>query len=893
MQDAPILNDWQLEQQEWLEALEEIVEAHGKEKSAELFQSLRHWLARKGIANSGSAINTPYLNTLSVDDQPDYPGDLEIEQELENILKWNAQAIVLQAYDKGTALGGHIATYAGAATFIEVLMNHFLRKKSADYGGDTFMIQGHASPGLYARAAMEGRLSEYEIANFRQETIGGVSSYPHPRRMPDFWRVPTVSMGLGPLMAIYQARFQKYLEHRGLKPKNGGKIWHIIGDGEIDEPEILGSINVASGQDLDNLVFIINCNLQRLDGPVRGNGKIIQELERSFLGSGWNTLKLIWGSEWDELFAKDSEGVLLKRLEEMVDGNFQELNTLQNGADIRKKLANGDKKIEALLADYSDEQIKNLRRGGHDREKLYAAFQNALHADKPTVILVKTIKGYGMGKSAEGLNTAHQVKNLQEDDRITTKNGYNIPISDEDALAAKFYFPDADSKVMQYLHEKRKALGGYIPERLDDYPAIEAPDNETLQPLFEGSESSGGKDFSTTAAVVRLLTQLLRKSSIKQYIVPIVPDEAQTFGMESIFNSAKIYNAKGQLYEPLEIGISVIKYKESKTGQVLQEGINEAGATASFIAAGTAYSTHGIPTIPFYIYYSMFGFQRVQDLIWAGADMLAKGFLLGGTAGRTTLNGEGLQHQDGHSHLMALTVPSILSYDPAFAYELAIIVQDGIRRMYVENEKIFYYITVYNENYFMPTMPEGVEEGILKGIYKYKASETKVSKGKKVHLLGSGSGIVQTLQAAEILEEMGISTDIWSVTSWNELYKEATACDRWNMLHPDAKEEKTPYIQQVMKGEEGVFVSNSDWMKLTSGALYPWMPDGFVALGTDGFGLSDSRENLRDYFEVSGKYIAYAALRTLQKKKKVTKKDLLAFMEQHGIESDKIDPMSV
>ncbi|MGB0930255.1 MAG: pyruvate dehydrogenase (acetyl-transferring), homodimeric type, partial [Chitinophagales bacterium] len=762
-----------------------------------------------------------------------------------------------------------------------------------DYGGDTFMFQGHASPGLYARAVMEGRMDVQTIADFRQETIGGVSSYPHPRRMPDFWTSPTVSMGLGPLIAIYQARFQKYLEHRGLKPNNGGKIWHIIGDGEIDEPEILGSINVASRQNLDNLIFVVNCNLQRLDGPVRGNGKIIEELERSFLGSGWNTLKVIWGSEWDALFAKDEEGILLKRLTEMVDGNFQELNTLQDGALIRKKLVNGDKKLEAFLADYSDEELKGLKRGGHDREKLYTAFKNASDSDKPTVILVKTVKGFGMGKSAEGLNTAHQVKNLQQDDRIFTKNRYNIPISDEEALAAKFYFPGEESEVMKYMHKKRKALGGYMPTRSEKYTPIEAPKNEVLQPLFDGSEASGGKDFSTTAAVVRLLTQLLRKSSLKKYVVPIVPDEAQTFGMESIFNSAKIFNAKGQLYEPMEIGISVIKYKESKKGQVLQEGINEAGATASFIAAGTAYSTHGIPTIPFYIYYSMFGFQRVQDLIWAGADMLTKGFLLGGTAGRTTLNGEGLQHQDGHSHLMALTVPSIMSYDPAFAYELAIIVQEGIRRMYVENEKMFYYITVYNENYHMPSMPEGVEEGILKGIYKYKTSETKVRKGKKVQLLGSGSGIVQTLQAAEILEEMGIATDIWSVTSWNEVYRDAMACDRWNLLHPDAKEEKTPYIQEVLEGEEGVFVSNSDWMKLTSGALYPWMPEGFVALGTDGFGLSDSRENLRDYFEVSGKYIAYTALRSLQKKRKVTKKDLKAFMEKHGIESDKLDPMSV
>jgi pyruvate dehydrogenase E1 component len=884
-------DDWTLEQDEWLEALEEVLEAHGKERTEVLFQRLRLLLARKGVANGGAALNTPYMNTIAPEDQPAYPGDLELERRIENVIRWNAQAMVLQAQDKDLALGGHIATFAACATMVEVLFNHFLRKRSADYGGDLLMIQGHASPGIYARAVWEGRLSEQVIADFRQETLGGASSYPHPRRMPHFWQAPTVSMGLGPMTAIYQARFMKYLENRGLKPENGGKVWHFIGDGEIDEPEIYGTIGVASRENLNNLVFIVHCNLQRLDGPVRGNGKIIQEVERRFSGASWDVIKVIWATEWDELLAKDTDGVLLTRMEAMVDGDFQEISNL-DGAGIRRKIVNEDPRIEALLADLSDEQVKDLRRGGHDALKVFAAYEKALRSDKPVAIIMHTVKGYGMGKAAEGKNKAHQTKDLSHDSRVETKNRYGIPISDDEARAAKFWYPGPDDPATKYLHERRKSLGGYLPERTSESAAFKVPELTLFDKQLQGSASTG-KTNSTTGAMIDIMGQLIKQPEVGKYIVPIVPDEAQTFGMEPLFNSAKIWNQKGQLYTPLEIGISVIKYKESKDGQVLQEGINEDGATASFTAAGTAYAMHGIPMVPFYIFYSMFGFQRVGDMVWAAADMMCKGFFLGGTAGRTTLNGEGLQHQDGHSHLIAQTVPSVISYDPAFAYELAVIVHDGLKRMYADHENKLYYITLYNENLMMPEMPKGVEDGIRKGIYRYKKSAKASAKGGvKAHLLGSGIIMDQVLKAAEILEGEGVSTDIWSVTSWSELYRDATATERWNLLHPES-EAKSSYLETALKGEEGVFVSASDWVKLTSGQLAPWMPDAFMALGTDGFGLSESRENLRDYFEISARYIAFATVRLLQKQGKVSDKAVVAFMKTYGIEAEKIDPMSV
>jgi pyruvate dehydrogenase E1 component len=893
MGDKHSLDDWNLEQEEWLEALQEVLEGEGKTRSAELFQKLRYLLARHGVANGGAALNTPYLNTIPSDEQPAYPGDLALERKIEQIIRWNAQAMVLQGADKELALGGHIATYAACATMLEVLFNHFLRKRSADYGGDLLMFQGHASPGVYARAVFEGRLNQEAIANFRQELLGGVSSYPHPRRMPKFWQAPTVSMGLGPMTALYQARFMKYLENRGLKPENGGKVWHFIGDGEIDEPEIYGTIGLASRENLDNVVFVVNCNLQRLDGPVRGNGKIIQEVERHFLGASWEVIKVIWNSQWDELLEKDSEGILLARLEQLVDGDFQEINSVDTVEHLKAKIAGDDTRIAAMLAELGDEKIKNLLPGGHDAEKIYTAYERALKSGKPVAIIVQTIKGFGMGHAAQGKNTAHQTKDLQDKNRLETRDRYELKavLSDEDALAAKFWFPAKDSPEAKYLHERRKALGGFLPERNDEYPKFKLPGLDIFEKQIRPDDAA--KPVSTTGAMVDMLTQMIRNQDFGKYVVPIVPDEAQTFGMHPLFNSVQIWNQRNQLYTPLEIGFSTIKYKESKTGQVLQEGINEDGATASFTAAGTAYALHGIPTIPFFIYYSMFGFQRVGDMVWAAADMMCKGFLLGGTAGRTTLNGEGLQHQDGHSHMLAQTVPSVLGYDPAFGYELAVIVHEGIRRMYIENEPKIYYITLYNENLQMPAMPKGVEEGIKKGIYRYqKSSKKSAAAGAKAHLLGSGIILNQVLKAAEILEAEGVSTDVWSVTSWSELYRDCSAIARWNDLHP-GETERVSFLQNAIKGEEGVFVAASDWVKLTAGQLAPWMPSAFTALGTDGFGLSDSRENLRDYFEVSPKYIAFAAVRLLNKQGQVSDKAVKDFMKKYGVDGEKMDPMSV
>ena len=886
------MDDWQLERAEWMEAIEEVLEAHGKKATEALWQDLRRALARRGVANGGPALNTPYVNTIAPEDEPAYPGDLEIEERIEQIIRWNAQAMVLQAQDKNLALGGHIATYAASATITEVLFHHFLRKRSADYGGDLFMFQGHASPGIYARAVWEGRLPLQAIADFRQELLGGVSSYPHPRRMPAFWQAPSVSMGLGPMTAIYQARFVKYLETRGLKPKNGGKVWHFIGDGEIDEPEIYGTIGVASRENLDNLIFVVNCNLQRLDGPVRGNGKIIQEVERHFLGAGWEVVKVIWSGDWDKILRNDEQGALLHRLETMVDGEFQELINLK-GAEIRAKLIGADQyspAIEALLAPYSDEQLPLLRRGGHDPRKVYAAYHKAIHNNGPTAIIVQTVKGYGMGKAAEGKNKAHQTKDLSQESRIETQKRYSIPISPEEAAKAAFWYPEPDAPETRYLLERRKALGGFLPERSDQYEPFPLPDLALFDKQLKGS-AAGGRDVSTTGAMVDMLNSLIRHKEAGKYIVPIVPDEAQTFGMEPLFNSAQIWNQKGQLYTPLEIGMAVIKYKESATGQVLQEGINEDGATASFTAAGTAYALHGLPMIPFYIYYSMFGFQRVGDVVWAAADMMCKGFLLGGTAGRTTLNGEGLQHQDGHSHLIAQTVPAVVPYDPAFAFELAVIVHDGLRRMYVQNEALIYYITLYNENLLMPAMPEGVEEGIRRGIYRFRQSGLK-NKKAKANLLASGVIMQQALLAAEILESEGVAADVWSVTSWTLLYRDAIACDRYNMLNPGATPH-TPYLRKALGKGEGVYVAVSDWIKLTAGQLAPWMPQPFTALGTDGFGLSESRESLRDYFEISPRYIAFAAVRQLQQQGIVKDEAVKAFIAKYGIQSDKPAPMDV
>lgn len=881
-------NNFQLEQAEWLDALEELIEGESKENVRSLFQELRRLAAKKGLTLTGAALNTPYVNTIHISEQPEYPGDIEMEQRLEDIMRWNAMAMVLKGSDSDSGVGGHISTYAGCATMFEVAFNNFLRKRSAEYGGDIFMIQGHASPGVYARAFLEGRLTENHLYNFRRELGqgGGLASYPHPRRMPDFWVYPSVSMGLGPMMGIYQARFWKYLENRGLKPKNGGKVWCYIGDGEMDEPEIYGCINLAVREKLDNIIFIINCNLQRLDGPVRGNGKVIQEHERSFAGSGWEVIKCLWSSEFDDIFAHDEEGYLQDRLETILDGDYMYLSTLTDPAKKRAALAGNDENAKKVLDKLSDEQIMSLKRGGHDYKKVYAAYDRAVNAGKPAVILMKTTKGFRLPSA--GLNTAHNTKKFKDDTRLKLARHLNIPISDEQAENADFWKPASDSPEIQYLLKKREALGGFLPSREDNCPPIEMPDNAIFASYSAGS---GEATPSTTLVMVRLITALTRDKNMGKYVVPIVPDEAQTFGMEGLFSSAGIYNPLGQNYQPMPIGAATIIYKEKTDGQVLQEGINEAGAISSFAAAGSAYFIHNIPTIPFYIYYSMFGFQRVADQIWSAADQLCKGFLLGGTAGRTTLNGEGLQHEDGHSLLFAATVPSVISYDPAFAYEVATITQNGIQRMYVNNEKLIYYVMLYNENYVQPAMPEGVEEGILKGLYRFKKSANKAKKGTKAHLFGSGSIMQQVLKAAEILEnEFQISTDIWSATSYVELTRDCQAVERRNILSASEKQEKS-YFESLFENEEGVIVCASDYMKDLPNGIAKYSPLDFTALGTNGFGLSESRPDLRDYFEISPKFIVLTTLGRLAAAGKVDWKTVSKYAESQGVTKEKFDPM--
>jgi pyruvate dehydrogenase E1 component len=884
------MNNWQLEQAEWLDALEEIIAGESKENVQSLFSALKKLAARKGVSLSGPGLNTPYVNTIPTDEEPSYPGNLELEKKLENIFRWNAAAMVLKGTDSKSGVGGHISTYAGNAVMMEVAFNHFFRKRSAEYGGDIFMIQGHASPGVYARAFAEGRLNEQHLRNFRRELGegGGLSSYPHPRRMPDFWDYPSVSMGLGPMMGLYQARFWKYLENRGLKPKNGGKVWCFIGDGEMDEPEIYGCINLAVREGLDNLIFILNCNLQRLDGPVRGNGKVIQEHERSFLGSGWEVIKVLWAGEWDALFAKDSSGKLMERLENILDGDFQYASTLiekGDAAKLRTLITGGDADLEKLLSDLSDEQILKLNRGGHDHKKVYAAYHKAVNCGKPACIIMQTEKGHGLPSS--GLNTAHNTKDFSDDTRVTITKRLGINLTAEQAQNADFYVLSEDSPEKKYLLEKRNALGGFLPHRHYTFEPLPAP-NESAFNAFDGG--SGEQTPSTTLVMVRIMTALTKDKEIGKYIVPIVPDEAQTFGLHGIFSSAGIYNPLGQQYTQMGIGSDALKYKEAVNGQVLQEGINEAGGISSFAAAGSAYFIHNIPTIPFYIYYSMFGFQRIGDFVWAAADQLCKGFLLGGTAGRTTLNGEGLQHEDGHSLTIASTVPSVISYDPAFAYEVATITKEGIRRMYVNDEALIYYIMLYNENYVMPSKPANCDEGILKGLYKFKTSDKKAKDGAKAHLLGSGSIMQQVLKAAEILEnEFKIPTDIWSATSYVELTRDCTAVERRNNLNPTAKKE-TSYFENLFAKEEGVIVSASDYIKSLANGIAKWSPLDYTVLGTDGFGLSESRPDLRDYFEISPKFIVLTVLNRLATQGKFDWKKVAQYAKEEGIEKDKFDP---
>ena len=879
--------DWEQELQEWMEALGEVIDHQGDEQAAQLIRKLRALAIRKGVMLGGEALNSPYINTINIKHQPAYPGDTVLESKIENINRWNAMAMVLQGYDSGEGVGGHIATYASAASMYEVGLNHFFRKKSEAYGGDLVSFQPHAAPGIYARALLEGRLKVDHLKNFRRELQpeGGLPSYPHPRRMPDFWEIPSASMGLIGVSAIYQARFQKYLENRGLKEKKGGKIWTFVGDGEMDEPETLGTLNIAVREQLDNLVLIVNCNLQRLDGPVRGNGKVIQELERSFLGAGWNVTKVIWGSEWDALLERDKNGILVDRMNNALDGDYQMYSVLP-GKEVREHWVQDNPELETLMQSLSDEEIKTIKRGGHDYKKIFAAFDKASKPNgKPSVILMKTLKGYGMGDSGEGKNTTHQKKNMSAEERVAAAKRFGIPLSEEDAAQAKFYVPAEDSPEINYLKERRKQLGGFLPERRDNAPKIKTPANELWEEFYTGT---GDREVSTTMVLVRIITKLLREEGIKEYVVPIIPDEARTFGLDGLFRYAGIYQPKGQLYKPVDAD-SISYYRESIDGQILQEGICEAGAIASFMAAGSAYAMHGVPMIPFYVFYSIFGFQRVGDMIWACGDMLCKGFLIGGTSGRTTLNGEGVQHQDGHSHILSSIVPNMKSYDPSFAYELAAIVKDGIYRMYELQEKIFYYITVTNENYAMPEMPKDVEQGIIKGMYRYEKSKSKTKAKRKAHLMGSGSIMMQVLEAKILLEDMEIATDIWSVTSYTELQRDALETERKQLLTAESGLSKN-YIQTLLDEETGVFVSVSDYVKQWGHSIAQWMPEAYHVLGTDGYGLSEARSDLRDHFEISPKFIALAALQLLKKEDAVSAKEVKDFMKRQGINSNKINP---
>ena len=887
--DAPAqeVSDLELvETREWRESLDYVLQHGGPERVARLLRDLQVHARKAGVEIPFTA-NTPYINTIPADKQPPYPGSREIERRIKSLIRWNAMAMVVRANREESGIGGHISTYASAATLYEVGFNHFFRGREDGREGDIIYFQGHASPGIYARAFLEGRLTIEQVQNFRRELRpgGGLSSYPHPWLMPNFWEFPSVSMGLSPIMAIYQARFNRYLEDRGLKPPSEAKVWAFVGDGETDEPESLGAITLASRERLDNLIFVVNCNLQRLDGPVRGNGSIVQELEAIFRGSGWNVIKVLWGGDWDALLAKDQDGVLAKRMGETVDGLYQKYS-VESGAYFRERFFGTDPRLLEMVKHLSDEQLNKMRRGGHDPDKVYAAYKAAIeHKGSPTVILARTVKGYGLGEAGEGRNITHQQKKLNEDELREFRSRFGIPVSDEDCAAAPFYRPPDDSVEMKYLHERRKSLGGYAPHRDLKCKRMEVELEETFQEFYKGTE---GREASTTMAFVRMLSKLLRDKELGKYIVPIVPDEARTFGMEALFRQVGIYSHVGQIYEPVDKE-TLLYYKEARDGQILEEGITEAGAMASFIAAGTACLTYGINMIPFFIYYSMFGFQRIGDLIWAAADSRTRGFLVGGTAGRTTLAGEGLQHQDGHSHVFAYAVPNCICYDPAFAYEIAVIIQEGIRRMYDDGESIFYYFTVMNENYPMPAMPENCADGILKGMYVCRAAENKQSK-LRAQLFGSGAILNEALKAQKILgEKYGVAADVWSVTSYKELYRDGHACERWNRLHPE-KPAKVPYVTQCLKDAPGVFVAASDYLKVMPDSISRWFPRPLVSLGTDGFGRSESRAALRDFFEVDARHITVATLRALADEKQIKPELVQKAIQDLAINPEKPDP---
>jgi pyruvate dehydrogenase E1 component len=876
-----------VETREWLDALQAVLINDGNERASFLIQELLNKANAEGITLNGS-ITTPYRNTIKTYEEKQMPPDEGIGKRINALLRWNAVAMVLRAGKYAPELGGHIASYASASTLYETGFNHFFKGPNGASGGDLLYIQGHCSPGIYARAYLEGRLSEQQLDKFRQEVeVDGLSSYPHPWLMGDFWQFPTVSMGLGPLQAIYQARFMKYLENRGLIKAEGRKVWAFLGDGEMDEPESVGALSIAAREKLDNLIFVVNCNLQRLDGPVRGNGKIIQELEGVFRGAGWNVIKIVWGGRWDPLFAHDKDGLMQKRMEECVDGDYQGYKA-NDGAYVRKNFFGQSPELEKMVEHLSDDEIWRLNRGGHDPQKVFAAYAQAVaHQGSPTVILAKTVKGYGMGAAGEGLNITHQQKKMTIEQLKIFRDRFSIPISDDKITEIPFYRPADDSPEIQYLRKQREALGGYLPARTAAFEPLPVPDVSAFSSVTKGL---GDREISTTMAFVRILSVLLKDKVLGQRIVPIVPDECRTFGMEGLFRQIGIYSPLGQLYTPVDHE-QVMYYREARDGQILEEGINEAGAFCSWMAAATSYSSNKLPMIPFYIYYSMFGFQRIGDLAWAAGDMQARGFLLGGTAGRTTLAGEGLQHQDGHSHLMASTIPNCVAYDPTYAYELAVIIQNGLHRMYTLEDNVFYYITVMNENYQHPDMPAGVEEGIIKGMYLLQDSNKKSK--KHVQLLGSGTILREVIKAATLLkDDFSVTSDIWSVTSFNELRRDGLAVERHNRMHPESPPQQS-YVSQQLAGRKGPVIAATDYMRLYADQIRPFISDvPYVTLGTDGFGRSDTRARLRHFFEVDAKFIVIAALSALAELGEIPKSTILDAMKRYGIDSEKLDPVT-
>ncbi len=880
-----------LETQEWLDALTAVIENEGTERAHFLLEAMIDKARRSG-SNLPYNATTAYVNTIPTHLQQALPGDAEMERRIRALVRWNAIMTVLRSNEKSPGVGGHIASFQSAATLYDTGFNYFFRapgikENGENFGGDCIYFQGHSSPGVYARAFIEGLIPEDKMENFRQETGGnGLSSYPHPWLMPDFWQFPTVSMGLGPIQGIYQARFLKYIHDRGIADTSDRKVWVFCGDGEMDEPESQGAISLASREKLDNLIFVINCNLQRLDGPVRGNGKIIQELESNFRGSGWNVLKVVWGSYWDPLLAMDKDGILKKRMEECVDGEYQNFKA-KGGAYTRENFFGKYPELKEMVAAMSDQDIWRLNRGGHDPHKVYAAYHSAVnHKGQPTVILAKTVKGYGMGDAGEGQNTTHQQKSMDIESLKKFRDRFDLALTDEQVENLSFYKPADDSPEVKYMAERRAAMGGFVPQRRRKGNELTVPALSAFENMLS---ATGEREISTTMAFVRILSTLLRDKTLGKFVVPIVPDEARTFGMEGMFRQLGIYSHLGQLYEPMDSD-QVMYYKESKDGQILEEGINEAGSFSSWIAAATSYSVTGVQMIPFYIFYSMFGFQRIGDLAWAAGDSRARGFLLGATAGRTTLNGEGLQHEDGHSHLMSATIPNCISYDPTFAYELAVIIQEGLRRMVQNQEDVYYYITLMNENYSHPALPAGAEQGILKGLYSFSKSKAK---GEKVQLMGSGVILREVIVAAELLEkDWGVSADVWSATSFTELRREGLDCERWNMLNPE-KPQRLNYVAESLKDAKGPVIASTDYMKSFAEQIQRFVPNKFVALGTDGYGRSDSREALRDFFEVDARYITVAALKALSDEGKLPAAKVAEAVKKYKLDSNKPNPTTV